>query len=157
VKLGRYIFVVALVTAACDRGSESPTTPDDSPPQTVSLQGNWSGTLTDNGVENRATLQLTQDYNNFTKVYSVSGPISWTSSTGSATGTFTGSLTGTTLGYRIIIPVGGFTSPPSSRFCSASIGGVATGVTRTLISADYSGTQTCRGLTPFPGVLQFRR
>lgn len=115
------------------------------------------GTLTQNGVENSVTLQLTQDYDNFNKHYTVSGPITWTGGSGTASGTFNGSLAGTTLGFRIIIPVGGFTSPPSSRFCSESLGGHAVDITGTQISGEYSGLNTCLGIDTFSGVLRLNR
>ena len=155
-----YMFVVLLLTAACTRSAESPspTTPGPPAPQPPdNLQGLWTGTLTDGGVESSATTYLTRNYNSLTGAITLDGSISWTGSAGSATGTFRGIVNGPTLSFRIVVPVGGFTSPPSNKFCAATLVGTAADITGSQISGEYSGTNTCRGLVPFPGVLRITK
>jgi hypothetical protein len=118
----------------------------------MNLTGTWTGSIIDNGTARHdATLRLT--HTNQT----VTGTISWAGGSTTAAGTFNGTLSGKTLTFRIIIPVGGFTSPPSSRFCLASLSGTAADVTAADISGDYTGTNTCSGLVPFPGALSVRK
>ncbi len=152
------LFFVLLLAAACEKnaGLQSPNSPG-SPgtpapsPAPLSLTGTWTGSLTDNGTaRNDATLRLT--HTNET----VTGTINWTGAT-TAAGTVSGTVSGKTFTFKIVIPVGGFTSPPSTRFCLASLSGTATDVTAEQINADYTGTNTCSGLVPFPGALRIAR
>lgn len=152
------LLVLLLGAAACERnaGLQSPNSPGspDSPspsPAPLNLTGTWQGSLTDNGtVTNDATLRLT--HTNET----VTGTISWTGAT-TAAGTVNGTVSGKSFTFKIVIPVGGFTSPPSTRFCLASLSGTASDVTAEQINADYTGTNTCSGLVPFPGALRIVR
>jgi hypothetical protein len=152
------LLCLLLGGAACERNAalqspNAPGTPDSPTPPAapVNLTGNWTGSLTDNGtVKNDATLRLTHTNNN------VTGTISWTGPT-TAMGTVSGTVSGGTFSFRIVIPVGGFTSPPSTRFCLASLTGLAVDVSAEQINADYTGTNTCSGLVPFPGALRVAR
>jgi hypothetical protein len=155
VKSGKWVLVLALVAAACDRGnpSSTPTSPGSSAPIPLNITGTWRGSIADNGgAASDVTLRLTHDSKNQT----VTGTVNWTGAT-TAAGTFTGTVAGKTLTYRIIIPVGGFTSPASTRFCLATLNGAAAGVTATEFSSEYTGTNTCSGLVPLPGALQVHR
>jgi len=154
----RSMFVVLLVTAACTRSAESPATPSGpQAPQVPDLQGLWNGTLTDGGVESSTTTYLTRNYNSLTREITMDGSISWTGSAGTATGTFRGVVSGATMSFRIVVPVGGFTSPPSSKFCAATLVGTAADVTSNHISGEYSATNTCLGLVAIPGVLRMTK
>jgi hypothetical protein len=152
------LLCLLLGGAACERNAalqspNAPGTPDSPTPPAapLNLTGNWTGSLTDNGtVKNDATLRLTHTNNN------VTGTISWTGPT-TAMGTVSGTVSGGTFSFRIVIPVGGFTSPPSTRFCLASLTGLAVDVSAEQINADYTGTNTCSGLVPFPGALRVAR
>jgi hypothetical protein len=153
VKSGSWLLLLAVAVAACDRGKPSsiPTSPGSPAPAPMNLAGKWTGTIADNGgAANDVTLRLNQTDE------TVTGTINWTGAT-TAAGTFKGTVSGKALTFRIIIPVGGFTSPPSTRFCLAALDGAAAGVRDTEISSEYTGTNTCSGLVPFPGVLQVRR
>ena len=153
------LLVLLVAASACDRnpGLQSPNAPGSpggtpSPsPAPLNLSGTWTGSLVDNGtVKNEATIQLT--HTNTT----VSGTINWVGAT-TATGTVTGTVSGKSLTFRISIPMGGFTSPASSRFCMAQMNGTAAGVSTDQIDADYTGTNTCSALVPFPGALHLVR
>ena len=154
VKSGKWVLVLALVASACDKGNpSSPTSPGSSKPIPLSVTGTWTGSIADNGgAASDVTLRLNHD----SVKQTVTGTVNWTGAT-TAAGTFTGTVAGKALTYRIIIPVGGFTSPPSTRFCFATINGAATGVTATEFSSEYTGTNTCSGLVPLPGALQVHR
>jgi hypothetical protein len=149
------LFCVLMASASCERnaGLHSPNSPGSpgspSPaPAPLNLTGTWTGSLTDNGtVTNNATLRLTHTND------TVTGTISWTGAT-TAAGTVNGTVSGKSFTFKIVIPVGGFTSPPSTRFCLASLSGTASDVTAEQINADYTGTNTCSGLVPFPGALR---
>jgi hypothetical protein len=99
-------------------------------------------------------MYLTRNFDSFTGATTLDGPIDWTGGAGTAAGTFRGTLTGATLNFRIVVPVGGYTSPPSTKFCAATLVGTASDITSNQISGEYSGTNTCRGLVPVPGVLR---
>jgi hypothetical protein len=152
------LFGLVLAASSCERnpGLQSPNSPGspDSPspaPAPLNLSGTWTGSLTDNGTTtNNATLRLTHTNDN------VTGSISWTGAT-TAAGNVTGTVSGRTFTFKIVIPVGGFTNPPSTRFCLASLTGTASDVSSEQISADYTGTNTCSGLVPFPGALRLDR
>jgi hypothetical protein len=152
------VLALVLAAASCDRnpGLRSPNSPGspDSPtpaPPPLNLTGTWTGSLTDNGtVTNNATLRLTHTNDN------VTGTISWTGAT-TAAGSVSGTVSGGSFTFKIVIPVGGFTSPPSTRFCLASLTGTAIDVNSDQISGDYTGTNTCSGLVPFPGALRLGR
>jgi hypothetical protein len=159
VKSGKWVLVLAVVASACDRSSPSstPTSPGSPGSAPVNLAGTWTGSIADNGgAANDVTLRLSQTDDPASGTMKVTGTINWTGAT-TAVGTFAGTLSGKDLFFRIIIPVGGFISPPSTRFCLAGLNGVARGVTATEFSSDYTGTNTCSGLVPFPGALQVRR
>lgn len=158
-QLRALLIVVLLGTSGCDRnpGLQSPTSPGSpggtpSPsPAPLNLTGTWKGSLTDNGTaKNEATIQLTHTNND------VTGTINWVGVT-TATGTVTGTVSGRNWTFRISIPMGGFTSPAASRFCMAQMNGTAAGVSGDQIDADYTGTNTCSALVPFPGVLHIVR
>ena len=145
-------FVTAALTAACGRGAKPPSPtapgpgPSTPPPPPLNLTGTWTGSIVDNGtVWNDVTLRLNQTQQ------TVSGTINWVGAT-TAAGTFTGTVSGNALTFRINIPVGGFTAPPSNRFCLAALSGLAD-ISATAIAGDYTGTNTCSGLVPFPGAL----
>ena len=153
------LAVMILATTSCDRnpGLQSPTAPGSpggtpSPsPAPLNLTGTWKGSLTDNGTaKNEATIQLTHTNND------VTGTINWVGVT-TATGTVTGTVSGSNWTFRISIPMGGFTSPAASRFCMAQMNGTAAGVSTDQIDADYTGTNTCSALVPFPGALHIVR
>jgi hypothetical protein len=153
VKSGKWLLVLAVVAAGCDRGnpSSTPTSPGSSAP--LNITGTWTGSIADNGgAASDVTLRLTHD----SVKQTVTGTVNWTGAT-TAAGTLTGTVSGMTLLFRIFIPVGGFTSPASSRFCLATLNGVAPGVTSTEFSSEYTGTNTCSGLVPLPGALQVHR
>ena len=153
------LIVLLLGASGCERnpGLQSPTSPGSpggtpSPsPAPLNLTGTWKGSLTDNGTaKNEATIQLTHTNND------VTGTINWVGVT-TATGTVTGTVSGKTLTFRISIPMGGFTSPAASRFCMAQMNGTTASVSADQIDADYTGTNTCSALVPFPGALHIAR
>jgi hypothetical protein len=160
VKSGRLLLLLAVAGGACDRSSPSstPTSPGSPESTAVNLAGTWTGSIADNGgAANDVTLRLSQTDDPASGTKKITGTINWIGAT-TAVGTFAGTLSGKDLFFRINIPVGGFISPPSSRFCGAVLNGVTAGaVTATEFSGAYTGTNTCSGLVPLPGALQVHR
>ena len=154
-------LLLVLVTAGCDRSAPTATptspgspSPSPTPAAPLNLTGTWTGSITDHtGARNDTTLRLTQTNQ------TVSGTITWTGGANTAAGTFAATVTGRTISFRINIPVGGFTSPASSRFCLATLLGTASSTTAGAeFSGDYTGTNTCiPGLVPFPGALSVNK
>ena len=128
--------LVALVSAAACRGSSAPSAPSSPPP--LSVAGSWRGTAKDSSGPGSITMQVTQSSTN------LSGTVTMTVTDSSTTGrgTLTGTLSGSNITLTITIPAGGFDAPFAS--CNATVSGNGQ-ASASLITANYSGTNSCSG------------
>jgi hypothetical protein len=141
----RSVSAAALAAAAISCGG-SPGMPSQ-PSQPLSLTGSWMGTGTDSGGATVVTWTLTQSGAN------VSGTVatqavnpndgSCNSCHRNKTGTVSGTLSGTTLNLEMFFAAGVNGDPTPA--CSASLSGTASSVTRSSLTAGYSGSDTCEG------------
>jgi hypothetical protein len=140
------ILIATLLATAIGCGS-SPAAPQAAqvpvPPTPVSLAGIWSGTGSDPHGPETLTWTLTQVGS------MVSGPVQMAplhedGSCGSChkhkKGTVAGTLSGTTLKMTLVFPAGGDVVTP---MCAITFDAEAPGVAGNLISATYSGDDSC--------------
>jgi len=146
------LTVLALFAAACGSSSSSstPTTPTTPSASTLSLAGNWTGTIVpidSTGAEN-VTWVAAQTGT------SVTGPLNITLSRGA--GTAAATLAGTISGTSLAVTYSLTTRPGAPAGCTESGTGTATSVTASSITVQIQRTYTAAcasavpSLTPSP-------
>lgn len=134
-----FALVLAILVAACSKGSEGPSTPTPTP---ANVNGTWAGSASDSSGDGQMTWTLTQTASSFSGIITMSDRASGATGRGSVSG----SVSGTSVQFSLTIPSGGFDPPNAS--CSATVSGTATASTSALsgtYTGSVSGSDSCAG------------